>query len=305
MDVDVVRGRGTTPQVDPWFEHQAVDPVSGSLVLAGGWGSYDPADPERHLRRSDVWTLDLAAAGSWRRLYSSIDPDNTDWYAPPVHDPTTDRLLAVTTERNPDTGLRGTSSSRSAITPCGRSRSTPAWARRRPAPARCRSSTRGRRLIVYGGRSNGLEAGDLWELSLAFSPPRWRRILQSTEAPRPRHSAAWVLDPARRRAVMFGGFAGEAMQDTWELDLRGADPTWRRLDPAGAPPPPRWDHSAIHDTRRDAMVIFGGQTASGSAQDTWSLPLTPGDGWLRCRSPGRPRSAVRAMPWPTIRSATA
>jgi hypothetical protein len=33
------------------------------------------------------------------------------------------------------------------------------------------------------------------------------------------------------------------------------------------------------DTRRDAMVIFGGQTASGYAQDTWTLPLTPGDGW--------------------------
>ncbi len=278
---------GTTPRVDPWFEHQAVDPVSGSLVLAGGWGTYDPADPERHLLRSDVWTLDLAAAGAWRRLYSSIDPDHTDWYAPPVHDPTTDRLLGVTTERNPDTGFRGHFEFALGDHPvwtiafhAGLGPSTPR------SGALSIFDEGGRRLIVYGGLSNGVEAGDLWELSLAFSPPRWRRILPSTDAPRPRHSATWVLDPARRRAVMFGGFAGEAMQDTWELDLRGADPTWRRLDPAGALPPPRWDHSAIHDSRRDAMVIFGGQTASGAAQDTWSLPLTPGEGWVPLSTAG-------------------
>ena len=105
----------------------------------------------------------------------------------------------------------------------------------------------------------------------------WRPEEPLGDAPASRISASSVYDPARDRLVLWGGYAfGAAKRGTWLLSLHGR-PKWAEIDPSGEPPPGSWDHSAVYDSRRDRVLIFGGVGAAGdSTQDetgVWSLDL--------------------------------
>lgn len=102
-----------------------------------------------------------------------------------------------------------------------------------------------------------------------------------------------VLDHQRRRIYLFGGnsvlgMTEHSRADLWvcELppgvdDVSGSTPwthrpetnRWERLTPAGMPPPPRADHSAVWDPEGGKMYVFGGSEAWPSScafNDLWT-----------------------------------
>jgi hypothetical protein len=107
-------------------------------------------------------------------------------------------------------------------------------------------------------------------------------LLFSNAAPSPRGNPAWVLDPARRRLLLFGGALGSsAFGDLWSLSL-DASPTWALLSETG---PPRQSAMVGVDPLRSRLYVVGGATAAafpGAPQilsDAWSWPLDTGVGW--------------------------
>ena len=94
-----------------------------------------------------------------------------------------------------------------------------------------------------------------------------------------------VVDARRQRMIVFGGWDGERRYaDVHALDLTTWH--WERQEPSGSGPKARTDHAAALWEGGDALVVNGGATVDGPANDTWLLHL--GD-W-RCA--GSPRVAL-------------
>lgn len=118
----------------------------------------------------------------------------------------------------------------------------------------------------------------------------WTSIPTEGTAPSARWSACTMVDPIRDRIIMFGGWSGGDMNDTWMLSL--ADPpTWTQLFPTSTVPPARENGAAIYDPIRDRMLIFGGQCGSQNLDDVWELSLTGSPTWTRINADGVPPRA--------------
>ena len=138
----------------------------------------------------------------------------------------------------------------------------------------------GNRMLVFGGygesESGGeTSLGDLWQLSLSESP-EWTLLPAAEAAPTARRGATAIRDAVRDRMVLHGGYLGSGLytDETWEFSL--ASNQWRLLAPAGIPPSPaRGWHTAIYDSPRDRMVVFGGFNDDVAVDmplnDTWVL----------------------------------
>ncbi len=150
----------------------------------------------------------------------------------------------------------------------------------------------GDRTILFGGMFDTAEFGDVWQLTFPSGRfPAWKRLFPEGEPPSGRWATAAVLDPVRRRMVVFGGFAGRALGETWALSLAGT-PRWERLQPRGLPPPARFGATAVYDSRRDGMIVFGGNAGSLEGgvplNDTWFLSFADGDSWIPLTPRGSP-----------------
>ncbi len=131
----------------------------------------------------------------------------------------------------------------------------------------------GNRMLVFGGLDpSGYYRGDLYQLALAGTPT-WSHLTPAG-GPTGRYGHSAIYDEPHHRMIVFGGsdsLSGAYDNDVWALNLPAA--TWTHLAPTGTPPPGRFQHTAVFDSRRDRMLVFGGQVASGSATDTWELNL--------------------------------
>lgn len=126
------------------------------------------------------------------------------------------------------------------------------------------------RMIVFGGWV-GAPSAETWALTLGASPT-WSPLLTDA-GPSPRYGHATIYDPVRDRLIVFGGFDDARRNDVWALALSGP-PVWTRIEPSGSYAPlARRYHSAVYDSVRDRMVIFGGATDSGDMDDTWAFDL--------------------------------
>jgi hypothetical protein len=147
-------------------------------------------------------------------------------------------------------------------------------------------------MIVFGG--NG-PINETWQLAMVASPGNigtWSQIFPGGP-PSPRRQMSAILDPVRRRMVMFGGISDSPRNDVWSLSLAGP-PTWTQLTPTGPYPLPRRGHGAVYDPVRDRMIVFGGLSTSGHAlNDVWSLSLSGSPTWTEL-SPSGLRPAERA-----------
>jgi hypothetical protein len=144
-------------------------------------------------------------------------------------------------------------------------------------------------MIVFGGVAGSL-FNDVWALSLAGAPA-WTRIEPSGPSPAPRAGHSLVYDPDGDRMILFGGFDGvsapaQRRNDVWALSLYGT-PTWTEITPVGPGPSARSSHSAVYDTARHRMVIFGG-TDPAYRNDTWALSLTGSPAWTMLTPSGTP-----------------
>ena len=122
--------------------------------------------------------------------------------------------------------------------------------------------------------------------------------------PRVYHSA--VLDPSTKRMIVFGGYSpntasGLDLNDVWRLNpsvsLAGLQ-NWIAVNPAGTPPSGRLGTPAVYDGGSNRMVLFGGSTDTGCANDIWALTNANGSSpsaWVQLTVLGNPPSA-RAWP---------
>src|SRR5439155_19334765 len=125
--------------------------------------------------------------------------------------------------------------------------------------------------------SRELDSFANWEAALVH-PPRVEK-------------ASAILDPVRRRMLVFGGYTGLpacVTNDVWALGMDGP-PHWTSVPTTGTRPDSLWRHSAIYDPVRDRMIVFGGipHCSFGLANDVWSLSLSVSPGqWTRVQPAG-------------------
>lgn len=154
------------------------------------------------------------------------------------------------------------------------------------------SCTRGLAVVVIMAAlcpARGAMAANDGEWSVGFSPTG-----------RTDHTA--IYDAVRGRMVIFGGYQAAApnhLNDVWVF-RPGHNPEWTEIVPAGTPPSPRRNHSAIYDPVRDRMVVFGGFSGTSPAyrNDVWALSLGDDPTWTQLApsgaspTPRRGQSAV-------------
>jgi hypothetical protein len=98
--------------------------------------------------------------------------------------------------------------------------------------------------------------------------------------------------------VLFGGFDGSYLNDTWVLshaDGTGGTPAWTQLSPIGYigyQPTARYGHTALYVPASNSMIVFGGNSPGGAFIDTWVLSHADGTGgtpaWTQLSPTGSP-----------------
>lgn len=139
-------------------------------------------------------------------------------------------------------------------------------------------------LLVLAGLAAGVPgaavAGDPADGNWAAIPP-----------PTGRYGHTAVYDPVRDRMVSFGGWDGFYRNDVWALSLSGT-PAWTQQMPFGTPPDMRGGHTAIYDSARDRIIVFGGVDDLYVPQnDVWALSLSGTPVWTQLTPTGTPPSA--------------
>jgi len=173
-------------------------------------------------------------------------------------------------------------------------RGTPAWSRLTPA-GNAPSARSGHsaiydpvrdRIVVFGGFALGL-VNEVWALSLSGTPA-WTRLTPSGIPPSARQNHAAIYDPAGDRMLVFGGAdQGGARNDVWALSL-SRNPGWSEIVASGTLPAARRRHTAIVDSERSRVVIFGGGDGTNLFSDAWAFSLTGGAAWSEVVTAGTP-----------------
>ena len=108
-------------------------------------------------------------------------------------------------------------------------------------------------------------------LSTALRPATISPVPVVGDQPSPRIDATLTLDPSSGRIFAFGGQEQAGSSNalySFSTNLR----QWTKLAPAGPLPPARFGHTTIFDTKRQRVILFGGQ-ASGFFNDTWAYEI--------------------------------
>ncbi len=232
---------------------------------------------------NDVWALDLTTPG--HEVWTQLDPTGT----PPsarsghsaIYDAADERMIVFGGDDGSklddvwalDLGTPG-AEAWTQLGPAGTS----------PAPRSNHSAiydAASDRMIVFGGAHESQFANDVWTLDLTEGTETWTELAPAGTLPTPqsKHSAIYDVDN-KRVIVLEGSSGGSLLNGIWALDLNIPE-TWIQLTPAGAGPQYRTKHSAIYDTTRDRMIVFGGHDhaypANNYYDETWALDLsTPG-----------------------------
>ena len=107
--------------------------------------------------------------------------------------------------------------------------------------------------------------------------PNWNQLSPGA-SPSLRNTAAITYDAAHGQIVLFGGFNGSYLNDTWLFN----GTTWTQANPAHSPSP-RSNVEMVYDPATGNVVLFGGlYNASIRYNDTW---VWDGTDWTQL-SPG-------------------
>lgn len=240
------------------------DSLRGRMVLFGG---YDGR------ARADMWSGTLGTSVAWDLINCAGTLPGPRRGPTAVYDPNHD-LMAVFG------GFDGSYIDDVwALRPSGLARWDRIATSGTPPAGRCYHSAiydgNFRRMVIFGG-DGGSCLNDTWKLSLQdASWARWTQLTTSGTPPSPRYGHSAIFHPSRGM-VVFGGFCGSFLNDTYVLSLLGDPPyAWQPLvtqTPEGLPPG-RYFHTAIYDPLSDRMVVFGGCTGSWLG-DVWALEFS-------------------------------
>ena len=93
----------------------------------------------------------------------------------------------------------------------------------------------------------------------------WVLAESPSSSPSARHDASMVYDAATHTTLLFGGYNGSYLADTWSWN----GSTWSKLSPATSPVGLR-GASMVFDPITNNVVLFGGLSSTGPLADTWS-----------------------------------
>ncbi len=91
----------------------------------------------------------------------------------------------------------------------------------------------------------------------------WFQVSPGVSPPE-RAYPSMAYDPVSKKIVLFGGYNGAYLNDTWTFDGK----TWTQMQTAVAPPP-RTNASMAFDRGTQAVILFGGYNGSQYLGDTW------------------------------------
>jgi len=155
------------------------------------------------------------------------------------------------------------------------------------------------RLILFGGWDgvNRRAYQDVWALSLERGKEAWTRLSPAGTAPAARDGHVAVIDAARERMLVYGGWNRQrtdvTLDDLWALDLRPGQEGWTQLTPPNPRPPAQAWMSAVVDPCPDhrRLLMFGGWNGFADSAYTWSLGLEGDVLWTRLDPSGaKPRA---------------
>jgi hypothetical protein len=93
----------------------------------------------------------------------------------------------------------------------------------------------------------------------------WTKLSPTTSPPA-RSYPAMAYDAVSKKVVLFGGFGGGYLNDTWTFD----GTTWTKVDTATAPPV-RTNGTMAFDRVARKLVLFGGYNGHAFLGDTWTF----------------------------------
>lgn len=253
-------------------DHAAIyDPERDRMLVFGGGEATSGND----VTYNDVWSLTLSGNPGWSKLSpSGVLPQAREQSAT-IYDSNRDRLIVfggVYSGETSTTVLNDTW----ALNLTG----PPSWEALAPLDSlpdgqldhAAIYDSELERMIVFGGQRSPSTA---WQLPLTTGSG-WSSVI-STEQPAWRSEASMIFDALRERAVVFGGRQYSRFGDSFRLSFVPF-PEWSRLGSDVPRPTERYGQSAVYDSLRDRMVMFGGYDGSYRA-DVWSLGLSGSAPW--------------------------
>lgn len=257
-----------TPTVAPLDRREAhsaiYDPIRDRMIVYGGTTNGTTG-------LGDVWAVSLSGSPSWTQLFPTGTPPAGRREHTAIYDPVRDRMVVY-----------GGSAGSTEVWTLSLS-GTPAWTLLAPGG----TPPSGRfghsavydadrdRMIIFGGGPGGGASNEVWALTLA-GPPTWSMIAPAGVPPAARSGHSAVYESGMQRMVIYGG-SNAIPAETWALLLDPA-PVWVQLMPSNPPAGLRREHSAIYDSPRNRMLVFG--TAQfGAENDVQALMLGTSPAW--------------------------
>ena len=270
----------------------ALDRARNRLLVFGGSDDNNVSN--------ELWALALDGSATWTRVATNGTPPPARHNHNVLYDPAHDEVWVFG-------GADANEASLNDVWTLSLASVTPTWTQLSPAGpspvARSYASavldTANDRVLLFGGAqvpgTNGPPSGflnDLWAMSLS-DPSAWTALAPNGSAPSARAGAQMIWDGANQRLIVYGGFDGSFLGDTYALGLSGT-PAWSTLAPSGGPPTNRAVGSAVWNPQGNQMLIYGGfGSASGSnyLSDAWSLSLGASPAWSALSPSGGPPTA--------------
>jgi len=126
--------------------------------------------------------------------------------------------------------------------------------------------------------------------SFAAGPSEvWLKI-NLPNSPSARANMVMSYDPAGKNILLFGGYDGTYLNDTW-IYTGG---TWTQLNPVNSPTP-RCAGAIAYDSNTQTMVMFGGFNGTQYMGDTWIW-----DGRAQTWTEANPTSVPKAVTLPML-----
>jgi hypothetical protein len=137
-------------------------------------------------------------------------------------------------------------------------------------------------MLFGGGVYPTTYHNDTWR----FLGTQWlNTVVYGAPPPRMGHDMVWASN--WNCMVMFGGYNGSTLGDSWSLTTSFPGVQWNQMLVPNTIPP-RQSHAMAFDPRRDRLVVFGGADANGQfLGDTWEMaPAAFGWQWIQ-RTPAQ------------------
>ncbi|MGH7731460.1 MAG: Kelch repeat-containing protein, partial [Candidatus Eiseniibacteriota bacterium] len=282
---------GVPPSVRSWST-AFYDDARDRLVLFGGEAGYTDFF-------NDVWALSFGGTPRWDEIVPGGAPPRWRYSHGAIYDPTRDRMTVLggsvfNCQTSFDADCRGPHCPSCSDTWLLSFAGAPEWTELSEF-GRLRSTAiydpLGDRMALFGGLSGSAPRGDAVGGSLGGTS-EWKSIAGTGSGAPARFGHSATYDATSTRMVVFAGHdGGSPRNDLWALFLGSGGAAWSELFPSSAPPPARFDHSAIHDPLRNRLIAFGGTDGSVTGSDTWALGLGPSPAWTLLPAGGAPARA--------------